>query len=1349
MANAAVLKTCRTAPVVAIGASTGGLDASKLLLANLPAKTGLAFVFIQELDPAHNGNLPEILARAGAIPVQPASDGMRIQPDHLYVVPPDADAEIANQVLRLAPRGSVASGPHKPIDRFLMSFAQEYGSRAIVVILSGAGTDGAAGLEAVKARGGLTFAQDPGTAECASMPKTAQASGLVDFVLPPEAIAEKLAGLGHHAYLAEDEDSGAMGPTGEEDRFEPILALLRHAAGVDFGLYRETTVRRRIMRRLALRSTSSLDEYRKQIENDPAELSALHRDLLVSVTRFFRDPDSFESLKTRVFPRLVHARRADAAIRIWVPGCASGEDAYSIAIALQEYFEETGQSYPVQIFASDISATSVAAARSGKYAGTIVADAGPQRLSRYFLKVDGGYQVAKGLREMCVFSRHDLLQDPPFSKLDLISCRNVLIYFGGVRKNIIDLFHYALNPGGFLVLGPGEREPGHLFSMVVSAPGIYTRNEAVGKRRPFYAGTIVPSRSADGRNKVTEISIGERGIDLRKELERTLVARYNGAGLVVDESLNVLEILGRTAPYLALPPGRVSFNLLKLIPETRLFLEVEKLVREAESRREPVRKDHIPCQSDGSGGEVSIEVIPLIRARRLLVLFEHTQGSADIIRDPGADSGDRAIAGLKEDLADTRHRLLSIIEEWQSAEEENRRMTQDASSANEELQSLNEELETAKKELQAINEELTRVNEELRAKNAALTEARDFARLIIETVAAPLLVLDADLRIKAANPAFYRAFRISPRDAQDRLLSSVSDGCWDMPRLRDMLQCVLPDHKSVRDFEIEQEFPGIGRRVLLLSACQLEELPQILLGIDDVTEVRERTEATLHESEDRFRNMADAAPVMIWVSGPDGVCTFFNQSWLAFTGRSMEQELGGGWGEGLHPEDRARYLRTHASAVESHRGFQVEYRLRRFDGEYRWLLDNGVPRVDPGGAFAGYVGSCVDITDLKRTQEEDMARRKLESVGTLAGGIAHDFNNLLGGVLAHSELALQDISAGALPEEELRRIRAAAIRGAEIVRQLMIYAGRESESLELVDASQIVEEMLELLRVSVSKHAVVETHLGKDLPAVQANAAQLRQVVMNLIINASEAIGDRDGVIRVTTRIAKVCRNPSRMASEPRAEGDYLQLEISDTGGGMTPETQARVFDPFFTTKATGHGLGLAVVQGIVRSIGGTIRLTSTPGEGTAFQILLPCARQGPQTASANISSVKETAPDIGTATILVVEDENTLRKAVSKMMQKTGFSVIEAGDGHAALNVIRTHDQHVDILLLDITLPGVSSRDVLEEATRLRPDMRVIITSAYSEEMAAATLARRVERFIRKPFHLNELVSLIQKALN
>src|ERR1035437_9902032 len=488
-----------TIPVAGIGGSAGGLEVFKHLLADLPADTGLAIVFVQHLEPKHHSLLSEILSRSTAMPVSDAADRMPVEANHVYVIPANSDLTIAQGVLRLAPR-TQEPGPHMPIDRFLRSLADECGSRAIGVILSGAGTDGSAGIQAIKAAGGVTFAQEQSTAKFASMPQSAVATRCVDFVLPPERIAAELVRMGRHPYMA-DSSPAEQAPVDDSDeaQFAAILASVHGATGIDFSLYREKTIKRRILRRLALRNMDSLAEYARRLEHDAVELSALQGDLLISVTSFFRHPGSFESLKNLVYPRLLQGRPARAPIRIWVPGCATGEEAYSIAISLAEYLSQTGASFPVQIFGSDISGQAIEKARAGRYLENIVADISAERLNRYFTKTEGRYQINKDLREMCVFTRHNLLTDPPFSKLDLVSCRNVLIYLSSVQKNIIPLFHYALRSNGFLMLGPSETAAfADLFSLVDPEHRIYAKLETARKPYPFRAGSGAAFAGAGG-----------------------------------------------------------------------------------------------------------------------------------------------------------------------------------------------------------------------------------------------------------------------------------------------------------------------------------------------------------------------------------------------------------------------------------------------------------------------------------------------------------------------------------------------------------------------------------------------------------------------------------------------------------------------------------------------------------------------------------------------------------------------------------------------------------------------------------------------------------------------------------
>jgi PAS domain S-box-containing protein len=516
--------------------------------------------------------------------------------------------------------------------------------------------------------------------------------------------------------------------------------------------------------------------------------------------------------------------------------------------------------------------------------------------------------------------------------------------------------------------------------------------------------------------------------------------------------------------------------------------------------------------------------------------------------------------------------------------------------------------------------------------------------------------------------------------------------------------------------------------------------------VRDVTE-RKRIEAALRESEERFRNLADSAPVMIWVAGPDKVLNFFNKTWLDFVGRTLRQELNNGWIQDLHPDDVKRCFASYSAAFEARKSFRTECRLRRADGEYRWVLCTGVPRVGSDGVFAGYIGSDIDITDMRRAQEEAQALQKLESLGVLAGGIAHDFNNLLGGILTNCELVLSELPGNSPGSGEVQAIKSVADRAAEIVRQMMAYAGQESPALETVDVSGLVSDMLQLLKVSISKSAELKVDLPASLPAVRANAAQIRQVVMNLITNASEAIGDKAGLITVAASKKRLNSAEHKEGMPDLPPGDYVLLEVTDTGCGMTEEIQARIFDPFFTTKFAGRGLGLASVQGIVRSHGGAIGVETTPGQGSHFEVLFPCTEPVPEAFYRTAPVVSGQATSYS-GTILFVEDEDALRIAVSTMLRKKGFGVIEAENGRAAVDLFRANHCEVDVVFLDMTLPILSGRDVLQELRQIQPDVMVVVTSAYSEEHAMATVAEpRPRYFIRKPYRLSDLLALLSKV--
>jgi two-component system CheB/CheR fusion protein len=1231
-----VVKGKTTIPVAGIGGSAGGLEVFKHLLADLPADTGLAIVFVQHLDPKHHSLLTEILSRSTTMPVSEVADNMPVEANHVYVIPPNVDLTIAQGALRLGPRVQTA-GAHMPIDRFLRSLAEECGSRAIGVILSGAGTDGSAGVQAIKAAGGVTFAQDQYTAKFASMPQSAVATNCVDFVLPPDRIAAELMRIGSHPYLAKATPAEQVRIAGDEASFASILAAVHGATGVDFSLYREKTIKRRILRRLALRNIDTLAEYAGRLENDAEELNALQRDMLIGVTSFFRDPGSFESLKTLVYPRLLQGRAARAPIRVWVPGCATGEEAFSIAISLAEYLTEAGASFPVQIFASDISGQAIDKARVGKYLENIAADMSTERLNRFFTKVDTGYQVSKNLREMCVFTRHNLLTDPPFSKLDLVSCRNVLIYLSSVQKNIVPLFHYALRPNGFLMLGASETAAfPELFLLMDREHRIYAKREAARKPYPFRAGSGASFAGATGGSKggVEPAAQVWDVVDVRHEVDRLLLSRFSPAGVVVDQDLEVLEIRGKASAFLSLPVGKVSFNLLKLIPQTSLFLEVEKLVHQAQTSGETTRQERIPFDGDGHSGEVTVEVVPLHARQKnsLLILFETVPAAREAEApaapfppgEPG-DLKDRQIARLKQELADAKQRFLAVIEEHQTSREESQNSTEEALSTNEELQSLNEELETAKEELQSTNEELITVNDELQAKNVALAKARDFAMSIVETVRQPLVVLDMELRIKMANRAFYRLFHVSPLEAEGATIFALSEGPWDIPLLREELEVLVHGGLSFPGFETERDFPGAGHKYLAMSGGRIEHLKMILLSVEDVSARKQSEEALL------------------------------------------------------------------------------------------------------------------------KSQEHLRQAQKMEAIGRLAGGIAHDFNNLLTAIIGYSALLLDSLLGNESALQQVQQIKAAGDRAASLTKQLLAFSRRQVLQPKVIDLNLIVMDFERMLRRLVGERIEVAIDCAQDLWQVRADPGEIGRAIMNLALNARDAMPS-DGTMTLQTANLTLAGADARELD--LSPGRYVTLTVSDTGVGMDASMQEHIFEPFFTTKETGKGtgLGLATVLGIVEQSGGAIQCLSEVGEGTSFKILLPAAEEAVQLGAHSAGTAVAPA---GTESVLLVEDEDTVRALVRTILEGRGYTVAEAHNGREGLKLCQTHPAKFDLLLTDVVMPELGGRELAEAALKLRPGLKVVFMSGHTQDVILKEGVQQGAAFLHKPFTPMQLAEKVRETLD
>ena len=754
-------------PIVAVGASAGGLEALTQLVGHLDPEIGMAYVVVQHLDPKHKSMLVELLSRHAAIPVEEVRHKTRVRKDRMYVIPPNKNMYLERGRLCLCSR-DISSAKEMPIDYFFRSVAVDRPGNCIGMVLSGTGSDGSLGIQEIKSAGGITFAQDQNSAKQDGMPRAAISTGHVDYVLPPEEIADELKRIARHPYT----NGKRMEGLGEQALLGRVFAILRKRTGVDFRHYKQSTVKRRIARRMALLKIEGIERYIEVLTADQGELDTLYQDMLIKVTCFFREPASFQVLKDYVFPKIMQSRTQKEAVRLWVPGCSSGEEVYSLAIALLEFLGDNAGATPIQIFGTDISETALAKARSGVYIENIALDVSPERLRRWFVRIDRGYQISKDIREMCIFAKQNLTSDPPFSKIDLISCRNLLIYLDSVfQTRVMPIFHYAMKPSGFLMLGNAESVGTHhdLFELVDKKAKIYAKKPGGGSPN------VVFGRVEEETPTERESSPVERRIvpDIQRAADLFIVARFAPVGVLVDEELKIIQFRGATGDYLEPAPGRATFHLLKMA-RGNLSLELRGMLQEAKLSGRPIRKEGIRFQAkEGSVREINLEAAP-IRAEssagyHFLVLFEEaTAGAPAQEAAPSPISDERPhgieLEELKRELAANKSYLQSTVEEAEAANEELKSANEEIMSSNEELQSTNEELETAKEELQSANEELTTVNEEVQTRNTELSLLNNDLNNFLSSVNVPVIMLGTDLRIRRFTPTTLRVFNLIPTD---------------------------------------------------------------------------------------------------------------------------------------------------------------------------------------------------------------------------------------------------------------------------------------------------------------------------------------------------------------------------------------------------------------------------------------------------------------------------------------------------------------------------------------------------------------------------------------------------------
>lgn len=1236
--------------VVAVGASAGGLDAFIDLLSAIPPRTGLAFVLVQHLDPHHESRLAEILTKATEMPVQQVTNGMRIEPDHVYVIPPDREMTLANGILRIAPR--TAEKPHRPLDNFFRSLAKDQESGAIGVVLSGNDEDGMTGLQSIRDAGGITFAQSPESAAFEIMPLAA--SHAADLILPPREIAQKLVRIAREQHdLPTDAE---IAPTTAEDArsLERILQILRQQQQVDFRLYKQSTVQRRVLRRVLLGGHLNVNAYEEFLQGNAGEIEALHHDMLIGVTSFFREPAQYQTLIETVYPELIKNRTSKDTIRIWVAGCSTGEEVYSLAISLLEFLGDRADAPRILVYGTDINEKALQVARGAVYGERLVGNVSPSQLKRFFTETANGFKISKRVRELCVFARHDVTRDPPYSKIDLITCCNVMIYFGlPLQKKTMALLHYALVPDGFLMVGTSEnlRSSTTLFRSSGTKQVIYQKRIVAG-RVNFDIGpkTRQPAAEPERAKRPAATNPHERA-------ENFLIAHVIPCGVLINEEMEIVRLRGEVSPYLRIA-GEATFNLFRLVRHREVLAELRPAMRTAVSESIAVRSKDIRVSDGAVQRRVAFEIVPYSSAPSGLklywVLFREGDATATTAVKRRRSSKDT------EDQNETlslRRSLAAVVEDREQLADDAAAAAEEAQSSDEELRSTNEELETAKEELQSANEELGTLNEELRTRNVTLTTMNDDLENLLSAVEIPILFVGTDSRIRRFNatagvllnldsdslgrPLIEAKSKIDVTFLE-RLVSDVMEshtkadveiqesgqrGCWRLARIRpyrtsdgnidgaivalvdiDVLkQSVLTAEHATRKAKMLAE-----ASVLLSSSLDYETTLESLTRLS-TAEFADWCAVDLVNEDGTIRHLTvtHANPVMrelalqfqeVAFSEPD-VAPGAPEA-LRLRSSVLLSDIPGSTLPVLQPDTRITQL-IGALGVKSLISVPIIVRDKVLG---TITFSSSRRRYEPGDLMLAEeltrrAATAIDNALLFR-EAESANRYKDAFLGT----VAHELRTPLTSILGWVELATDAPEMGG---EAFSNIGSNAKLLKIFIEDLLDVSRIRQQQLRMdmgeADLVHIVNSAMDITRVGASLKGIrIAFEIGLQPAPVLGDSVRLLQVVWNLLSNAIKFTPQAGAVeIRLYRKGADAC------------------LCVRDTGEGISTEFIPHVFEMFRQGEnagpnSAGVGIGLAIAAQIVKLHGGTVRAESAgTGHGSTFTVSLPLLASADTTAAA------------------------------------------------------------------------------------------------------------------------------------
>jgi two-component system CheB/CheR fusion protein len=957
-------------PIVGIGASAGGLEAFEKFFTHMPSDSGMAFVLVQHLDPTHDSMLVDIIRRYTRMHVLQVEDGMEIKPDTIYIIPPNRDMSLLQRTLYLT-EPEAARGMRLPIDFFFRSLADDLHERAICIILSGTGTDGTLGMRAIKGEGGMAMVQSPSSAKYDGMPQNAIATGLVDYTLPPDDMPQQLTTYVRQEFVPGKRRAEPV-LSESSDSLQKVFLALRSQTGHDFSQYKPSTIMRRIERRMTVNQIGQIHEYARYLRQNPLEIDTLFRELLIGVTSFFRDPEAFDVLKQKAIPALFEHRSPRQPVRVWVPGCSTGEEAYSLAIVLREYMNQTDHEYTIQVFATDIDNQAVEKARAGIYPDSIAADVSAERLQQFFSHEGNSFHVRQHIREMVIFAVQNVTKDPPFSSIDLLSCRNLLIYMSiDLQKRVLPLFHYALKPGGMLFLGTSETpgESTRLFATIDRKLSIFQRppDDDIATMPPGFAMQEEQhqARAGDSREEQPRRS-------LRELAEQALIEQYAPPGVIIDEQGEILYFHGKTGKYLEPASGEASFNLFRMARE-ELQIVLPTVVREATAQKSNAIRTGIQVQTNGEMQIVNIRVTSLQRNLLLVIFEEVTSIEPTALEDTDSESSngqDERIRALQQELKSTKEYLQTTIEELQSSNEEVKSSNEELQSSNEELQSTNEELETSKEELQSVNEELMTVNTELRNKNEQLSQVNNDLKNLLASMEVGTVFLDKELHILRFTPAAQDIFNVLESDI-GRPLHHLTSTIVTV-NLVEVAESVLNDLQT-REQEVQnQEGTWFMMRAQPYRTTE-NVVDGVVMTFGNITQ-QKQVQAELYQQQQWLQGIYHeiSVPIFVLHVAEDGDFYYadVNPADERLTGYSRDMLIGKrnqDLDPPLEPEQVERARAYYRQCVEQGNTIMYEQRMDMVNGEYWWAVQL-TPLKDEQGQVYQIIGTAQPITEKRRLQ---------------------------------------------------------------------------------------------------------------------------------------------------------------------------------------------------------------------------------------------------------------------------------------------------------------------------------------------------------------------------------------------